>query len=78
MPTTTITTWTQNLDSLTRRTPAIDDLLELAAWLQDNGHTHLSVIERIELAERLITHRRFLIGAGALAVGAITGYGPEE
>ncbi|NJM08668.1 hypothetical protein HC891_24490 [Candidatus Gracilibacteria bacterium] len=50
----------------------------LAAWLQNNGASHLRPIERIELAERLITRRRFLIGVGALGVGAITGCGPQE
>lgn len=57
-----------NLDRLARRAPATDDLRELAAWLQANSHTHLSPIERIELAERMITRRRFLIGMGALVL----------
>lgn len=70
------TTDTRTLNALARRAPATDDLLELATWLRDHGPAHLSAIERIELAERLITRRRFLIGAGALAVGAMTGCGP--
>jgi iron complex transport system substrate-binding protein len=67
-----------NLDTLAQRAPATDNLLELADWLQANGHPHLSAIARIELAERLITRRRFLIGAGALSLGVITGCGPQE
>ncbi|MEM8529523.1 MAG: iron-siderophore ABC transporter substrate-binding protein [Chloroflexota bacterium] len=72
------TTNTHDLDALARRAPATDDLLELAVWLSTNGATHLSAIARIELAERLITRRRFLIGAGALSLGVITGCGAEE
>jgi iron complex transport system substrate-binding protein len=68
----------RTLDALACRAPAIDDLLELAAWLGDHGTTHLSHIERMELAERLITRRRFLIGAGGLALGALTGCGAPE
>ncbi|MEM8529528.1 MAG: ABC transporter substrate-binding protein [Chloroflexota bacterium] len=68
----------RNLDTLVHRAPATDDLLALADWLGTNGAAHLSPIERIELAERLITRRRFLIGAGALGLGVITGCGPEE
>lgn len=63
------------LDTLASRAPATDNLLEVAAWLQANGAHNLSPIERIELAERVITRRRFLIGAGALGLGAITGCG---
>jgi len=63
------------LDNLARRAPATDDLLGLAAWLQDNGPPYLSPIERIELAERVITRRRFLIGVGALV---LAGCGVEE
>ncbi|MEM8529526.1 MAG: ABC transporter substrate-binding protein [Chloroflexota bacterium] len=66
------------IDRLIHRAPATDDLLELADWLATNGPTHLSAIERIELAERLITRRRFLIGAGALGLGAIVGCGSDE
>ncbi|MCG8352199.1 MAG: ABC transporter substrate-binding protein [Chloroflexales bacterium] len=51
---------------------------DLAAWLRDHGAAHLSAIERIELAVRLITRRRFLIGAGALGLGVITGCGAQE
>ncbi|MEM8529525.1 MAG: ABC transporter substrate-binding protein [Chloroflexota bacterium] len=76
--TTEITTNTRTLDALAHRAPATDDLLELADWLATNGSTHLSAIERIELAERLITRRRFLIGAGALGLGAIVGCGSDE
>jgi iron complex transport system substrate-binding protein len=54
------TTDTLHLDSLAHRAPATDD----------HGAAHLSTIERIELAERLITRRRFLIGAGALVLSA--------
>ncbi|GAB4426612.1 MAG: hypothetical protein OHK0015_07670 [Chloroflexi bacterium OHK40] len=66
MVTRTTTLTDHTLDTLARRAPATDDLLELAAWLHANGHRHLSAIERVELAERLISRRRFLIGAGAL------------
>ena len=58
------TTDVVEIDRLTRRAPATDDLLDLADWLGTNGAAHLSAMERIELAERLITRRRFLIGAG--------------
>lgn len=61
------------LTMLARQAPATDDLVELADWLAAHGAAHLSAIERIELADWLITRRRFLIGAGALALGAITG-----
>lgn len=54
--------------ALARRAPATADLLELANWLHNHGAGHLSPIERLELAERLITRRRFLIGAGALVL----------
>jgi iron complex transport system substrate-binding protein len=55
------------------------NISEVAELLRHHGSQHLSLIERIELAERLITRRRFLVGAGALALGAITGCGaPEE
>ncbi|NJO83485.1 MAG: ABC transporter substrate-binding protein [Blastochloris sp.] len=64
-----------NLTTLASHSPAIDDLRELADWLAEHGADHLSAIERIELADWLITRRRFLIGAAALAVGAITGCG---
>ena len=67
-----------DLDQLARHAPATDDLLALADWLASNGSSHLSAMECIELAERLITRRRFLIGAGALGLGVITGCGPEE
>ena len=66
-----------NLDHLARRAPATNDLLEMADWLATNGPTHLSTIARIELAERLITRRRFLIGAGAFGLGVITGCGGQ-
>jgi len=64
------------LDATTERTLARFDALdlsgpgitEIADLLRYNGASHLSVIERIELAERLITRRRFLIGAGALVL----------
>ena len=72
------TTDAGNLDTLARCAPATDDLLALADWLVAHGAAHLSAIERIELAERLITRRRFLIGAGALGLCVITGCGPEE
>ena len=74
----TTTTDITDLDALTRRAPATDDLLILAAWLAAHGTAHLSEIELIELAERLITRRRFLIGAGALGIGIIAGCGTEE
>lgn len=64
------------LDTLANRAPATDNLIELATWLQASGAHHLSPIERIELAERLISRRRFLIGAGALGLGLMTGCGP--
>jgi iron complex transport system substrate-binding protein len=70
---------TQTLDALARRAPARDNLLELADWLASHGAAHLSLIERIELAEGLITRRRFIIGAGALGLGMITtGCGLQE
>ena len=72
------TTDVLDLDALAHHAPATDDLLALADWLGTNGAAHLSPIERIELAERLITRRRFLIGAGALGLGVITGCGTEE
>ena len=78
MTRTTTTPNTRTLDALARRAPATDDLLQLADWLATNGAAHLSAIERIELAERLITRRRFLIGAGALGLGVITGCGADE
>lgn len=59
---------TRTLDALARRVPATDDLRELATWLHANGHRHLSAIERVELAEQLISRRRFLIGAGTLVL----------
>jgi ferric-dicitrate binding protein FerR (iron transport regulator) len=65
------------LDALARHAPATDDLLEVADWLGANGSHHLSAIERIELAERVISRRRFLIGAGALALGSVTGCGAQ-
>jgi iron complex transport system substrate-binding protein len=69
MPTLTeLTTATLTLDTLARRAPASDDLLVLADWLGNNGHTLGSAIERIELAEQLITRRRFLIGMGTLVL----------
>ena len=74
----TTTTAAPDLDTLARRAPATDDLLAVAEWLHDHGVAHLSAIERIELAERLITRRRFLIGTGALGLGVITGCGAEE
>ena len=67
-----------DLDTLARRAPATDDLLALADWLAAHGAAHLSPVERIELAEQLITRRRFLIGVGALSLGAIVGCGAEE
>ncbi|GIV22278.1 ABC transporter substrate-binding protein [Chloroflexus aurantiacus] len=75
MDTQHIATDTWRIDHLARHAPATDDLPELATWLQCNGAAHLSPIERIELAERLITRRRFLIGAGVLALGMISGCG---
>ena len=83
MTRTTITTQTnptdtRMLDRLVGRAPATDDILELSDWIAVHGPAHLNPIERIELAERLITRRRFLIGAGALGLGVITGCGPEE
>ena len=52
---------------------------DLANWLRDHGAAHLSEIECIELAERLITRRRFLIGAGGLLGAAALGAcGAEE
>jgi iron complex transport system substrate-binding protein len=62
------TTNVLDLDTLAHRAPATDDLLELAAWLRDHGAALGSAIERIELAERLITRRRFLVSAGALVL----------
>ena len=67
------TTDTGNLDALARCAPGTDDLLTLAEWLATNGPAHLSAIERIELAERLITRRRFIIGAGGLLGAAALG-----
>ena len=58
-----------NLDTI-----SVDDL---ADWLAAHGTVHLSAMERIELAERL-TRRRFLIGAGSLGLGVITGCGPQD
>ncbi|MEM8529529.1 MAG: ABC transporter substrate-binding protein [Chloroflexota bacterium] len=72
------TTDVVEIDRLTRYAPATDDLLELADWLVAHGAAHLSAIARIELAERLITRRRFLIGAGALGIGVITGCSADE
>ena len=72
------TTDAGDLDALARQAPTTDDLLKLADWLGTNGAAHLSAIARIELAERLITRRRFLIGAGVLGLGVITGCGAEE
>ena len=73
------TTDAVDLNALARQAPATDDLLQLADWLATNGPAHLSVIERIELAERLITRRRFLVGAGGLlGLSVIMGCGPEE
>ena len=78
---TRLTTNAHDLDALARRAPATDDLIQLADWLATNSAVHLSAIERIELAERLITRRRFLIGAGGL-LGAATlgacGAGEQE
>lgn len=73
---TTVITTDRDMSALTtlaRRAPATDNLLELAAWLQANGAHHLSPIERVELAEHLITRRRFLIGAAALGMGMVAG-----
>jgi iron complex transport system substrate-binding protein len=69
------TTDALNLDALARNAPATDDLPELANWLRDHGHQHLSAIECIELAERLLTRRRFLIGIGALVLAGCTAPG---
>lgn len=44
---------------------------------QPAGLDELHALDTIELAEQL-TRRRFIIGAGALALGAITGCGPQE
>jgi iron complex transport system substrate-binding protein len=52
-------------------------LTEIANLLRDHGAAHLNQIERIELAEQL-TRRRFIIGAGALGLGVLTGCGPQE
>lgn len=52
-------------------------LAEVAELVRRHGAGHLSLIERVELAERL-TRRRFIIGAGALGLGLITGCGPGE
>ena len=71
--TTGTTTDMGNLDALAHQAPATDDLLQLADWLASNGAAHLSAIERIELAERLITRRRFIIGAGGLLGAAALG-----
>ena len=68
-----LTTTTPDLDVLAHRAPATDDLLEMADWLAAHGAAHLSPIARIELAERLITRRRFLIGAGGLLGAAALG-----
>ncbi|MEM8529517.1 MAG: hypothetical protein AAGF95_01660 [Chloroflexota bacterium] len=78
MTLTTTTTDTRNLDTLARRAPATDDLLQLNDWLSTHGPAHLNAIARIELAEQMITRRRFLIGAGTLGLGMITGCGAEE
>lgn len=78
LTTTRTKTNAHTLDALARRAPATDDLLEVADWLGANGSHHLSPIARIELAERVITRRRFLIGAGVLALGSVTGCGPQE
>jgi len=43
--------------------------------LRDHGAAHLSAVERIELADRLISRRRFLIGVGALV---LAGCGTQE
>ena len=45
---------------------------DLAAWLYEHGASHLSEIERIELAERL-TRRRFIVGVGGLLGAAALG-----
>lgn len=52
-------------------------IAEVAELLRHHGAAHLSLIERVELAERL-TRRRFIIGAGALGLGLITSCGPGE
>lgn len=62
------TTTTDDLTALAHRAPATNDLCALAVWLRAHGAAHLSPIEQIELAERLITRRRFLIGVGALVL----------
>ena len=54
---------------------------DLADWLGDHGAAHLSAIVRIELAERLITRRRFLTGVGSVLGVALVGCGqstPEQ
>lgn len=73
--TTSVETDMSTLDALVHHAPNTTDLGELAMWLQINGAAHLSLFERIELAERLVTRRRFLIGTGLLALGALTGCG---
>lgn len=69
-------------DALLSRYDQLDlrglSVAEVAELLRQQGAAHLSPIKRIELAERLITRRRFLIGAGALALGMITGCGTQE
>ena len=67
-----------DLTALARLDFATIRVHDLADWLASNGAAQLSPIERIELAERLITRRRFLIGAGALGLGVITGCGADE
>lgn len=74
----TISTETQMLDHLARHAPATDELLELADWLAAHSSVSLSAIARLEMAAQLITRRRFLIGAGTLGLGMITGCGPQE
>lgn len=66
------------LDALARRAPATLDPCGLAEWLRHHGPAHLSAIERIELAERLITRRRFLIGAGALVLAGCGSTAPAS
>lgn len=73
--TTSVETDMSTLDALVHHAPNTTDLGELAMWLQINGAAHLSLFERIELAERLVTRRRFLIGTGLLALGTLTGCG---
>ena len=52
---------------------------DLADWLKQHSAAHLSAIARIELAERLITRRRFLIGVGGmLGTVALGGCGAGE